>query len=169
MSSLPQFLPGKLVFTPGSASDYASLAPYHYCARRPATFALIRAIRYLPRRRDGTLDEDRPRLAAVGVLSYPTPSCTPRERVLGTLGQSQLDRLRVANQRVRTISRVIVHPQFRSLGLASEMVRHLCALCPTQYVEALARMGQVHPMFERAGMKRVVTKNVSYFWWERVG
>jgi GNAT superfamily N-acetyltransferase len=58
------------------------------------------------------------------------------------------------NREFRTISRVIVHPQFRGLGLAVRLVRHALAESETIYVEALAAMGRVHPLFERAGMVR---------------
>jgi len=49
---------------------------------------------------------------------------------------------------------VIVHPQFRSLGLSSILARWMCEQCDTRYVEALAAMGRAHPFFERAGMTR---------------
>jgi GNAT superfamily N-acetyltransferase len=49
---------------------------------------------------------------------------------------------------------VIIHPQFRSLGLASALVRHVCEQCTTRYVEAYAVMGRVHPFFEKGGMIR---------------
>jgi ABC-type ATPase with predicted acetyltransferase domain len=53
---------------------------------------------------------------------------------------------------MRTISRVIVHPVFRSAGLAVRLVRHVLEHAETPYVEALAVMGRVHPFFKRAGM-----------------
>jgi ABC-type ATPase with predicted acetyltransferase domain len=93
------------------------------------------------------------RVVAVGVLSYPVPSCRPRERWFG-LGPSRRENLVFANANLRTISRVIVHPQFRSLGLSTALVGCLCAHCDTRYVEAIAQMGHVHPLFTRAGMTR---------------
>ena len=56
-------------------------------------------------------------MIAVGVLSYPTPSHRGRERVLGLGGPRYGEKLRFVNAHVRTISRVIVHPQFRALGI----------------------------------------------------
>jgi len=78
---------------------------------------------------------------------------TGRRAALGLRG-SLGDDLRFINRHVRTISRVIVHPQFRSLGLSSLLVRCLCKHCDTRYIEALAMMGRAIPFFERAGMKR---------------
>jgi ABC-type ATPase with predicted acetyltransferase domain len=89
---------------------------------------------------------------AVAVLSYPTPALRTRERALSLTGPRYGERLRWINANLRTISRVIVHPQFRSLGLASQLVRRVLEDCPTRYVEAVAAMGLVHPFFVRAGM-----------------
>ena len=105
--------------------------------------------------REWTPSSCAPRVVAVGVLSFPTFRSRPRERELGLSAMSHRDRLAFANANVRTISRVVVHPQFRSLGLASELVRALIAACPTRYVEASAVMARVHPFFEAAGMRRV--------------
>ena len=58
------------------------------------------------------------------------------------------------NREVRTISRVIVHPQYRGLGLAVKLVRHVLDNARTVFTEALAVMGKAHPFFERAGMIR---------------
>ncbi|MGB7158168.1 MAG: GNAT family N-acetyltransferase [Tepidisphaeraceae bacterium] len=95
------------------------------------------------------------RVVAVGVLSFPSFRSTPRERVLELREMTHKERLRFTNAHVRTISRVVVHPQFRALGLASELVRTLIAHCPTRYVEASAVMARVHPFFAAAGMRAV--------------
>jgi ABC-type ATPase with predicted acetyltransferase domain len=78
-----------------------------------------------------------------------------REWAFGLGGLSYREKILFANANVRTLSRVIVHPQFRSIGLASLLVREVCRGAETRYVEALAVMGRVHPFFERGGMRRV--------------
>ena len=45
------------------------------------------------------------------MLSYPVPSCHAREKFLGRLGLPRSINLPFANRHVRTISRIIVHPQ----------------------------------------------------------
>src|SRR4051794_35834422 len=75
------------------------------------------AIRAMDLRAKGGISHERARLVAIAVLSYPVPSSLGRRAALGITG-SRDDELRFANRHVRTISRVIVHPQFRSLGLA---------------------------------------------------
>ena len=150
MQDIPTFLPGRLFIGRGTWKDYRELAPFHYLPGRPATSALVGTVRYV----SAGSQFCNARLTAVGVLSYPVPSCLPRRTAIGITGTRD-DELRFANRHIRTISRVIVHPQFRSLGLSSVLVRWLCAHSPTRYVEALAVMGRAHPFFERAGMTRI--------------
>ena len=122
------------------------------------------AHRAVAMRRDAGDDDDDPRawrVVAVAVLSYPTIRSTPRERTLGLRDAAPRDRAAYVNAHVRTISRVVVHPQFRGLGLASELVRKLIAVCPTRYVEASAVMAHVHPFFAAAGMRKVNVDDVS--------
>lgn len=57
------------------------------------------------------------------------------------------------NAEVRCISRVIVHPSFRGLGIGVGLVRHALDTATTPYTEAIAAMGWVHPLFEKAGME----------------
>ena len=98
-------------------------------------------------------DNTAGRLAAVAVLSYPTVNSAARDRALRMTAWSPARKLARANRDVRTISRVVVHPQFRGVGLASRLVRFVCEQCPTRWVEAYAVMGRVHPFFEKGGMK----------------
>jgi hypothetical protein len=55
-------------------------------------------------------------------------------------------------QELRCISRVVVHPRYRGLGLAVRLVRAALASAATPLTEAYAVMGRVHPFFEKAGM-----------------
>ena len=146
---IARFLPGHFTMSRGTVRDYDVLAAFHYLAPRPATLADIRVIRY----RDGP--RAKARAVAVGVLSYPVPSSSGRERYLHREQFTRAENLIFANRHIRTISRVIVHPQFRSLGLSTLLVRCLCQHCKTRYVEAHAVMGALHPLFQRAGMQRV--------------
>lgn len=150
---LYQFLPGELELERGDVRDYRKLASFHYLPKPPATWAQIWTIRYTAAHAPSDASVSRP--VAVGVLSYPVPRSRGRERYFGRAGFSRRENLEFANANLRTISRVIVHPQFRCLGLASVLVRWLCRQCDTRYVEAAAMMARAHPFFERAGMLRV--------------
>jgi GNAT superfamily N-acetyltransferase len=59
------------------------------------------------------------------------------------------------NEHFVRISRVIVHPKFRGIGVAVELVRQTLPLEGRPYVETLAVMARYNPFFERAGMLRV--------------
>jgi hypothetical protein len=180
------FLPGRIVLQRGGIDDYRELAHFHYSPTSPATWAGVWRAVYsdlrfaifdlrLPMRPgppessfNRTLQiancKSSSRVIAVAVLSYPTPSHRVRERVLGLTGPRYGQKLRFINANLRTISRVIVHPQFRALGLASALVRRICQDCPVRYVEAIATMGRVHPFFQRGGMRRV---GEAYFIFDR--
>ena len=162
---LPDFLPGSLSIQSGDARDYDGLAAFHYRARRPATWARVFCIHWQPQPA-----RQRParRVVAIGVLSWPTAVSTPRRQVFQLPGD-YAEQLAFANAHVRTISRVIVHPQFRGLGLARILIQRLCDDCPTRFVEATASMGGAHPMFERAGMHRLDRPDglPAYFWLDR--
>lgn len=93
----------------------------------------------------------------VGVLVESLPALSCRLRDLATDGRygGWKDRrmaARLLNAEVRCISRVVVHPQWRGLGLAVKLVRHALETMTTPYTEALAAMGRVHPFFKLAGM-----------------
>lgn len=143
------FLPGQLVIERGTVRDYRRLEHFHYTPGDPATWAGVWRCTY----------DDR--VIAVAVLSYPTLASRARLIAIGKPAR----RSAFLNLHVRTISRVIVHPQFRALGIASRLVRRVCQDCPTRYVEAIAAMGRVHPLFERGGMRRVDRGNTrkAYF------
>jgi GNAT superfamily N-acetyltransferase len=94
----------------------------------------------------------------IGVIVYARPalSLAARDRATGGryraagLGRTSLAAL--VNREVRVISRAVIAPNWRGLGLATRLVAETLPQVGTPYVEALAAMGHVHPFFERAGM-----------------
>ena len=182
-------LPGRLRVERGTFADYRGLEHFHYAPGRPAApvgvwrgvyedFGLgIADFGFLQtRRRRGAhfnpksrIQNPKSRTIAVGVLAYPTPQSRARERTLNLTGPRYGAKLAFVNAHVRTIARVIVHPQFRGLGVAAWLVRRICEECPTRYVEAFAAMGEVHPFFERGGMTRVESEEgeAAYFIFDR--
>lgn len=53
----------------------------------------------------------------------------------------------------RRISRVVVHPSYRGIGVGQAIVRKY--LCEFNSVDVIAAMGLINPVFEKAGMTRV--------------
>lgn len=156
-----------LSIEPGTPSDYTSLARFHYKSGHPGAITCVwRMIRDAPtvvgrycRRRDDT------QTLGVLVLSLPALSCQLRN--LATHDRyanlKPRDAAVMLNREVRTISRVVIDPQWRGLGLAVRLVKHALhhpshgtgeAECSLRYIEALAAMGRVSPFFEQAGMTR---------------
>ena len=86
------------------------------------------------------------------------------EFAAATVLKAELDAQLVGSVRARAtagacaIGRLIVHPQFRSIGLSTWLVRTMCARATTRYVEAFAAMGRVHPFFTRAGMTGITVR-----------
>jgi len=157
-----RWLEASLAIERGTFADYRELERFHYVAKRPAVWAGVWRAVY---RRD-----DNVRVIAVGVLSHPVPSCAARQGALRLGGaRYEASRIRWLNANLRTISRVIVHPQFRGIGVAGELVRVICAESGVRYVEAMAQMGSVVPLFERGGMTRRTcgAGKPSYYLWDR--
>lgn len=147
------FLPGRIHIRKGAWADFLALERFHYRNRRPATVAGVWVA--LHRHRPGA----PPRLAAVAVLSYPTLACAARDEALGLHRLGPAERIRFVNANVRTISRVIVHPTYRSIGLSAALVRRIIRDRPAPILEALAVMARVHGFFDAAGLRRVTVPN----------
>lgn len=94
----------------------------------------------------------------VGVIVYSMPTAGAQMRNIATGGIfAGLDRstqLKLINKNIRTISRVIIEPRFRLLGLAVRLVRETMPIMDVPFVEALAVMGRANPFFEKAGLTR---------------
>jgi GNAT superfamily N-acetyltransferase len=137
-----------LRIVPGTRADYEPLARFHYRCSLPAACARIFVLK-------GTF-RDAARLSVVGVIVYSMPAlgCELRNVALGGLlaGLSRRTRAAVINAGIRTISRVVIEPRFRGIGLAARLVRETMPEMNVPFVEALAVMGRVNPFFEKAGM-----------------
>jgi len=132
----------------GEAEDYKGLAGYHYRDSKLGPYAAIFSMKM------GT--------EAIGVIVYkmPTPGAELRGVALGDIfdGLDRRTRLTLINRNIRCISRVIIEPRFRGLGLASRLVRETMPKIGVPIIEAMAVMGTVNPFFEKAGMKAYVGK-----------
>jgi GNAT superfamily N-acetyltransferase len=136
----------------GTTGDYAALKGFHYREGHPGAITRVFAAWYEDA--GAVLPQNRSILAGVLVESLPALGCALRSAALPRMFAMKDRRMAAAklNRDMRTISRVIVHPMFRSTGLAVGLVRHVLQHAQTPYIEALAAMGRVHPFFERAGM-----------------
>ena len=92
------------------------------------------------------------------LLASPGLFSGPRGRLLGW--QRADEQIKNANRVVR-IARVVVHPEFRGLGIGVELVKSALFYARDYWnvqgmkpwlVEAVAEMSRYHPFFEKAGM-----------------
>jgi len=141
---------------PGRYADYLALKAHHYRPGNPATVSRILSVYdSTPTASERfTKTPANPRPIAVLVESLPVLSCSLRDVAMGGRYGHLPARPRSAlrMQEMRCISRVIVDPRCRGMGLAVRLVRHALATAATRYTESLAVMGRVHPFHERAGM-----------------
>jgi len=60
------------------------------------------------------------------------------------------------NEKLSVISRVVIHPKYRTIGLGSKLVRETLLLAGTPYVEMPAVMAKYNPFAEKAGMQKII-------------
>ncbi|MHC4575024.1 MAG: hypothetical protein ACYS76_12980 [Planctomycetota bacterium] len=134
----------------GSLEDYKRLSHFHYRDSRPGGFTKIFAIR--PAKTIAGVFGTK----TVGVITYrmPSPEVELRRVALSGIftGLDTSTQVGLVNKNVRCISRVIIEPRFRGLGLARRLVRETMPEMGVPIIEAMAVMGRVNPFLERAGM-----------------
>jgi ABC-type lipoprotein export system ATPase subunit/GNAT superfamily N-acetyltransferase len=121
----------------GTTEDWRKLAAFHY---RSHKIAGPRKIFCLKRG-----DE----LCGVIVYAYPPPTCFGRRLVLPKMSMKEL------NEKLSIISRVVVHPKYRTIGLGAKLVKETLPLAGTPYVEMPAVMAKYNPFAEKAGMQKI--------------
>ncbi len=135
----------------GCLSDYNRLSRFHYRVGRLGPFVRIFSLQLGEDVRGGFGD------GVVGVIVYSMPSIGSELRNFATgglfRGYDGRTRLRLINKNVVYITRVIIDPRFRGLGLASRLVRETMVQMGRPIVESAAVMGHVNPFFEKAGMR----------------
>jgi GNAT superfamily N-acetyltransferase len=89
-------------------------------------------------------------LCGVIVYAYPPIACFGRKQVFPKMS------IREMNKKLCTISRVVVHPKYRTIGLGSKLIRETLSLAGTPCVELIAVMAKYNPFAEKAGMQKIV-------------
>jgi ABC-type ATPase with predicted acetyltransferase domain len=97
-----------------------------------------------------------------GVLSSTVAAARPRFQLFKTNFKNQME-TKLINRLVR-IPRVVIHPEFRGMGLGVLMAKHLVAYASEYWdingykpimVEVIASMTEYHQFFQRAGFRQV--------------
>jgi ABC-type transport system involved in cytochrome c biogenesis ATPase subunit/GNAT superfamily N-acetyltransferase len=135
----------------GSREDYEKLKRFHYKGRADKGLGGFN-VRDCFRLLFGDV------LIGVIVFCNSYLNLKPRNMVFGeryVYTPSDLHRAHLINEEIARISRVIVHPKFRGIGLGELLVRETLPKVDAKVVEVLAVMARYNPFFERAGMLRV--------------
>lgn len=122
----------------GSMADWRTLATFHYRSHR---IVAPRKIFVLKRGQE---------LCGVIVYGYPAVTCFGRRLMLPKMGMKEL------NDKLSNISRIVVHPKYRTIGLGSKLIKDTLKLAGTQYIEMSAVMAKYNQFAEKAGMAKVV-------------
>ncbi len=154
----------KLYIERADMKAWDALKEFHYRKGHPGAVDKVFAIRAYDSLSDasmGGFSGGDSYNETIGVIIYAMGlvNVAMRNVVTGNRYAGWCDRgagLALLNREVRWISRVVIHPRYRSMGLASWLVRETLGRAGSEVrlVEAMAVMGKVHPFFERAGMKR---------------
>ena len=96
-----------------------------------------------------SLNAKRRELCGVIVYCYPPPACYGRRLVLPRMTMQQL------NRHLSIISRVVIHPKYRTIGLGAKIIHETLPLAGTRYVEMIAVMAKYSPFAEKAGMTKI--------------
>jgi ABC-type ATPase with predicted acetyltransferase domain len=65
------------------------------------------------------------------------------------------------NKILSNVSRVVIHPKYRSLGLGARLIHETLPLVGTEFVEMTAVMAKYNPFAEKAGMQKVAVQDAS--------
>ncbi|KAA0212736.1 hypothetical protein EDM80_08955 [bacterium] len=142
--ALPRDLLEEFTFERGRLADYGPWARWHYAsARRPGPVTDV----FLARLRD--------EVAGVALLGMTHLFLGPRNIVLPDYASSVVASGSAArlNRDLRLLQRVVIHPRWRGLGLATRLVRHALENVPVPFVECLAEMGGFSGFLVRAGFE----------------
>jgi len=125
----------------GAIRDYEQFASMHY--RQRDNMGFIDKVFVC---REGVGGE------LLGIVTYGFPALELALRNRATCKRFQRNAKRL-NRELRVLKRLVVHPDVRGCGLGHWLVRQTLPLVGTPFVECLAAMGVVNPVFEKAGMR----------------
>lgn len=137
----------ELRYERGTIADWHALAPLHYAAGDPATTHSYHVLRHPNSRHP----------AAVCVLSYPDLHSAARNLATEDayrIGGSRQQAMRL-NREVLKLSRIVVAPEFRTLGLTGVLIEKIVPQVNCRYLECTTAMGRYSPFLTKLGFREV--------------
>jgi len=121
----------------GTYEDWKEVAGFHYRSHRIAFLQKI----FVLKKKD--------RICGAVVYTYPMSAAPFRNSVVKFKSMKEL------NEKLARVSRVVIHPKYRTIGASVKLLRESLPLCGREYVEMIAVMARYNPFAEHAGMARV--------------
>jgi len=121
----------------GTYKDWKEVSGFHYRSHRVAFLQKI----FVLKRKD--------RVCGAVVYTYPMSAAPFRNSVV------KFGSMRELNEKLARVSRVVVHPKYRTIGASVKLLRDSLPLCGREYVEMIAVMARYNPFAEHAGMKKI--------------
>jgi len=148
---MSDFVKNTLQIIPATYPDYKLLARYHYEKRPPGPTDQIYKIVGNPEYRDSFPDP-------MGVVLYSMPIANLHGRTVATTDffrkpRTDIGKLRLVNQKIRYISRLIVDPRFHRLGLATWLLKDTLERQTVPIVETLTPVDFTNKIFQAQGFK----------------
>jgi ABC-type ATPase with predicted acetyltransferase domain len=93
----------------------------------------------------------------IGICVFCTPakSLKLRTQFFQMSGRWNSTSMKVLNQKLVVLSRIVLHPSYRGAGIAADFIRRSCELAPWPWIELLTQMGVMSPVFEKAGFHKI--------------
>jgi GNAT superfamily N-acetyltransferase len=129
----------------GRLAEYAPFSHWHYLgAGRPGPVT------------DVFVAEFARRPIAIAVFCAPHLFLGPRNLLLPRFSSNRVAELGAGalNANLRLLSRIVVEPAFRGMGVAAKLLREALPALGVRYVECLAEMGEFSGFLVRAGFER---------------
>lgn len=127
----------------GTIQDYYKLGKFHYRNGKFAghfkTFKMLH-------------NND---LIGVVCYSYPPLALKGRNTYTDRYKNSTSEIAKLINKELKIVSRIVIHPKYRGIGLATDLLKETMPLTNQKYIELLAVMGRFNPFAEKSGMIKV--------------
>jgi ABC-type lipoprotein export system ATPase subunit/GNAT superfamily N-acetyltransferase len=127
----------------GTVRDYANFSSMHYRQRNQLGY--VSRVYVM---REGVGGDP----LGIVVYGHPIIGLALRNKATGGRYICQVKRL---NREVRVLKRLVIHPDVRGCGLGHWLVNRTLPMVGVRFVECLATMGVVNPVFEKAGMQQI--------------
>ena len=145
----------------GSVSDWELFNSFHYRSEKKLYF--VDKVYLLLDRADG-----RQRKVGIAVYTYPMANCRMRDTVLSDylLSCGYDLKMKVLNNEVRRLARVVINPQYQGRGLAAMLVSRTMSMLGRRFVEVVAKNKKCSGFLQRAGLVKV-REDEDYYLYDR--